>query len=226
MSEITHQQLKVRQLGVQNYVPVWHAMQKYTNERDTAASDEIWLVEHNPVFTQGQAGKAEHLLAPGNIPVVQVDRGGQVTYHGPGQLVVYFLIDLRRKKLGVRQLVTAIENSVIDWLQSCDITAEARSDAPGVYVEDSKICSLGLRVRRGCSFHGLALNVDMDKSPFSRINPCGYAGMNVTQVVDQNGPGDMLFVAKGLINAIMRQLEYQQVVFIENNESVFDRQLD
>lgn len=174
--------LIVRQLGLQPYAPIWEKMQAFTNQRDSETPDEIWLLQHQPVFTQGQAGKAEHLLSPGEIPVVQTDRGGQITYHGPGQLVVYLLLDLRRRKLGVRDVVTLMENAVIELLASIGIQASAKPDAPGVYVDGSKIASLGLRVRRGCSFHGLALNVDMDLEPFLRINPCGYAGMQMTQV--------------------------------------------
>ena len=172
--------LGVRELGVQAYEPVWHAMQDFTNQRTADTADELWLVQHPPVFTQGQAGKAEHLLLPGDIPVVQVDRGGQVTYHGPGQLVAYPLVDVRRLGLGVRELVSRIEQSLIDLLASYGVSAEARADAPGVYVNGAKIASLGLRIRRGCSFHGLALNVDMDLQPFQRINQCGYAGLAMT----------------------------------------------
>ncbi len=171
-----------RNLGVREYVPVWKEMQEFTLNRGENTPDEFWFVEHPAVFTQGQVGKAEHLLMPGDIPVVQVDRGGQVTYHGPGQQVVYFLIDLKRKKLGVRQLVTSIENIVIKLLENYKIDASARPDAPGVYVEGKKICSLGLKIKRGCSFHGLALNVKMDLEPFSRINPCGFKGLQITQV--------------------------------------------
>nr|WP_151670586.1 lipoyl(octanoyl) transferase LipB [Nitrincola schmidtii] len=174
--------LIVRQLGLQPYAPIWEKMQAFTNQRDSETPDEIWLLQHQPVFTQGQAGKAQHLLSPGEIPVVQTDRGGQITYHGPGQLVVYLLLDLRRRKLGVRDVVTLMENAVIELLASIGIQASAKPDAPGVYVDGNKIASLGLRVRRGCSFHGLALNVDMDLEPFLRINPCGYAGMQMTQV--------------------------------------------
>ncbi len=181
-------QLLVRCLGRQDYTPVWQAMHQFTDQRDSRTRDEVWLVEHNPVFTQGQAGKAEHLINTGDIPVVQSDRGGQVTYHGPGQLVAYFLIDLRRKRLGVRELVTHIENLVIHTLQHYHIDSTARPDAPGVYVQNKKICSLGLRIRKGCSFHGLALNIQMDLSPFLRINPCGYAGMEMVQVSDFSGP--------------------------------------
>lgn len=172
----------IRNLGLQPYVPVSQEMHDFTDRRDDDTPDEIWLVEHPPVFTQGQAGKAEHVLAAGDIPVIQSDRGGQVTYHGPGQQVMYVLINLKRRKIGVRELVTLLENTVINTLAQLDIVAKARPDAPGVYVDGKKICSLGLRIRKGCSFHGLALNIDMDLAPFMRINPCGYAGMEMTQV--------------------------------------------
>lgn len=180
--------LLVRQLGQRDWQPISDAMHHFTDQRDSNTADEIWLVEHHPVFTQGQAGKAEHLLTPGDIPVVQSDRGGQVTYHGPGQQVMYVLIDVKRRKMGVRELVTALEETVIATLADYDISARARPDAPGVYVGDDKICSLGLRIRKGCSFHGLALNVAMDLAPFLRINPCGYAGMQMTQL-SQLQPG-------------------------------------
>ncbi|AGN87700.1 MULTISPECIES: lipoyl(octanoyl) transferase LipB [Enterobacteriaceae] len=172
----------IRNLGLQPYDPISRAMHEFTDARDETTPDEIWLVEHHPVFTQGQAGKAEHVLAPGDIPVIQSDRGGQVTYHGPGQQVMYVLINLKRRKVGVRELVTLLENTVINTLATLGINAQARADAPGVYVQGKKICSLGLRIRKGCSFHGLALNIDMDLAPFMRINPCGYAGMEMTQV--------------------------------------------
>lgn len=172
----------IRHLGLQPYEPVSLAMHQFTDTRDETTPDEIWLVEHNPVFTQGQAGKAEHLLATGDIPVIQSDRGGQVTYHGPGQQVMYVLLNLKRRKLGVRELVTLLEQCVVNTLATLDIDAHARPDAPGVYVGEDKICSLGLRIRKGCSFHGLALNINMDLTPFLRINPCGYAGMKMTQV--------------------------------------------
>ena len=174
--------LLVRQLGQRDWQPVSDAMHQFTDQRDSSSADEVWLVEHHPVFTQGQAGKAEHLLMPGDIPVVQSDRGGQVTYHGPGQQVMYVLIDVKRRKMGVRELVTALEETVIATLADYDISARARADAPGVYVGDDKICSLGLRIRKGCSFHGLALNIAMDLAPFLRINPCGYAGMQMIQL--------------------------------------------
>lgn len=185
--------LRIRRLGVADYQQVWDAMRTFTETRDAATPDEIWLLQHPRVFTQGQAGKAEHVLAPGDIPVIQVDRGGQVTYHGPGQIVGYLLIDLRRRGMGVRELVTAIENSIIDLLAQYDVEAEARADAPGVYLHNgtrnglssgAKIAALGLRVRRGCTFHGLSLNVDMDLEPYGRINPCGFSGLQVAQLRD------------------------------------------
>ncbi|AEN63891.1 lipoyl(octanoyl) transferase LipB [Enterobacter soli] len=172
----------VRQLGLQPYEPVSQAMHDFTDSRDETTPDEIWLVEHLPVFTQGQAGKAEHLLTTGDIPVIQSDRGGQVTYHGPGQQVMYVLLNLKRRKLGVRELVTLLEQTVVNTLAEYGIDAHPRADAPGVYVGEMKICSLGLRIRKGCSFHGLALNINMDLAPFLRINPCGYAGMEMTQM--------------------------------------------
>lgn len=172
----------VRHLGLQPYEPVSQAMHDFTDSRDDTTPDEIWLVEHLPVFTQGQAGKAEHLLMTGDIPVIQSDRGGQVTYHGPGQQVMYVLLNLKRRKLGVRELVTLLEQTVVNTLAEYGIEAHPRPDAPGVYVGESKICSLGLRIRKGCSFHGLALNINMDLTPFQRINPCGYAGMEMTQM--------------------------------------------
>ena len=177
-------ELVVRHLGLVDYQPTLEAMRRLTTERDGQTPDEIWLLQHPKVFTQGQAGKAEHLLAPGDIPVVQVERGGQVTYHGPGQLVAYLMLDLRRLDLGVRELVTAMEQSLVDLLAGYGIEAAPKADAPGVYVAGDKIASLGLRVSRGCSFHGLALNVDMDMSPFLRINPCGYAGLKMVQMRD------------------------------------------
>lgn len=180
--------LIVRQLGKQAYQPIWQAMQDFTDTRDATVADEIWLVEHLPVFTQGQAGKEEHLLAPGDIPVVKVDRGGQVTYHGPGQQTMYVLLNIKQRKLGVRSLVTALENCVVNTLQDYSINAYPKADAPGVYVDDKKVCSVGLRIRKGCSFHGLALNVNMDLSPFNRINPCGYAGLEMINCATIGGP--------------------------------------
>jgi lipoyl(octanoyl) transferase len=195
----------VRDLGRQPYEPVWHAMQAFTDARDADTADELWLVEHEPVFTLGQAGKPEHVLMAGDIPVIQVDRGGQVTYHGPGQLVLYPLLDLRRLKVGVREYVCRIEQSIIDTLADWNIEAVRREGAPGVYVAGAKIAALGIRVRRGCSFHGLAFNIDMDLSPFRRINPCGYAGLQVTSMVDLGGPSGLQAVKPALVEHLAAQ---------------------
>ena len=197
--------LRVRQLGRRAYEPVWRAMQAFTDARDADTPDELWLVEHDPVFTLGQAGKWEHVLGPGDIPVLPVDRGGQVTYHGPGQLVAYPLLDLRRLGIGVRELVNRIEQAVIDTLATWDIVAQRREGAPGIYVGAAKVMALGLRVRRGCSFHGLAFNVAMDLEPFARINPCGFRGLAVTQVLDLGGPGTPAEVAGILVPALADQ---------------------
>ena len=216
---MTQNTVIVRQLGLRSYEPIWQKMQDFTDVRDDNSPDEIWFVEHEPVFTQGQAGKAEHVLAPGDIPVIQVDRGGQVTYHGPGQQMMYVLFNLRRLKIGVRELVTWLEECIVDMLQEYDINAYAKHDAPGVYVDDSKIASLGLRVRRGCSFHGLALNVNMDMSPFMRINPCGYAGMNMVQTSELNGPSQLDEVAQGLVKHMLKRLNAEHVEHKEGFEN-------
>ncbi len=199
------QPVLVRRLGRQPYEPVWRAMQAFTDTRGPETSDELWVLEHDPVFTLGQAGKWEHVLLPGEIPVVPVDRGGQVTYHGPGQIVAYPLFDLRRLKIGVRELVNRIEQAIIDTLGEWNIVAVRRDGAPGVYVGDAKVAALGLRVRRGCSFHGLAFNVNMDLEPFHRINPCGYQGLAVTQMLDLGGPGSLTQVEDVLIGELARQ---------------------
>src|SRR3989440_63718 len=178
----------IRRLGRVDYESTWRAMQRFTDERDCATPDEIWFLEHPPVFTLGMNASAAHVLTPGDIPVVHVDRGGQVTYHGPGQLLVYPLIDLRRAALGIRDLVTALERCVIDLAADFRITAESRRNAPGVYVAGRKLASIGIRVRRGASYHGLALNVNLDLEPFRRINPCGYQGLEMTQLVELGGP--------------------------------------
>jgi lipoyl(octanoyl) transferase len=196
----------VRDLGRQPYEPVWRAMQQLTDARGDDSPDELWLVEHEPVFTQGQAGKAEHVLAPGGIPVVQVDRGGQVTYHGPGQIVAYPLVDLRRLGLGVRELVCRIEAAVIDVLAAYGIPGERRPGAPGIYVAGAKVMALGLRVRRGCSFHGLAFNIAMDLEPFRRINPCGFQGLEVSSVLELGGPGDPAVIRPALVAALSSRL--------------------
>lgn len=204
--------LLIRQLGLRDYKPVWREMQQFTDIRDQETADELWLVEHPPVFTLGLNGKPEHLLAPGAIPVVAIDRGGQVTYHGPGQQLVYLLLDLKRNKLGIRAVVEKIEQALIRLLADYGVTARSRRDAPGVYVGDSKIAALGLRVRRGCTYHGLALNVNMDLEPFTRINPCGYPGMVVTQLadlIDQNSsPADAAHIAPTLCRYLAEELGY------------------
>ena len=205
---MTGVKLIVRQLGLQPYEVSWRAMRDYTQRRDGASDDQLWLLEHPPVYTLGQAGKPEHLLDPGNIPIVQSDRGGQVTYHGPGQLIAYLLLDLRRRKLGIRALVTHLEQACISLLADHDIHASSRADAPGVYVEEKKIASVGLRVRQGRCFHGLSLNVDMNLEPFSRINPCGYPGLAVTQLADFKVTADLPMLGLGLARHLARGLGY------------------
>ncbi len=200
----------IRRLGLQPYAETMERMRAFTDTRDADTPDEIWLLQHPPVYTQGQAGKAEHILAPGTIAVVQSDRGGQVTYHGPGQLVVYFLLNLHRRGYGIRSLVERIENATIDLLRGYGIEAASDRNAPGVYVGSgaarAKIASLGLRVRRGCTYHGLSINVDMDLEPFSRINPCGYSGLRMTQIADLGGPRDVDQVATALLPHLRAQL--------------------
>ncbi len=204
-------QLIIRQLGLQPYQPIWESMQAFTDERSGDTPDEIWVLEHEPVFTQGQAGKPEHLLHTGDIPVVQVDRGGQVTYHGPGQLIIYLLLDLRRNKLGVRDVVSLMEEGVISTLGSFGIDAYAKPDAPGVYVNEAKIASLGLRVRRGCTFHGLALNLNMNLEPFLRINPCGYAGMAMTQLCTLAPSAEPDVATTRLVDYLTKEIGYTLV---------------
>ena len=198
--------LIVRELGLQSYEPVWRAMQHFTDTRNDATTDEIWFTQHRPVFTLGLNSAPEHLLAPGNIPVVQVDRGGQVTYHGPGQLMVYSLIDIRRAGLGVRDLVTALEQSVVDLASTYDIEAASRADAPGVYVAGVKLASVGLRIRRGASFHGMALNVDIDTEPFSRINPCGFANLEITDLARLGAESNLDRVRDALLPLLLEHL--------------------
>lgn len=210
--------LIVRQLGIQPWAPISLAMHQFTDQRNDETPDEIWLVEHLPVFTQGQAGKSEHLLMPGDIPVMQSDRGGQVTYHGPGQQVMYVMVNLKRRKVGVRQLVTALEQTVVETLAHFSVSASARPDAPGVYVAGKKICSLGLRIRHGCSFHGLALNVDMDLTPFLRINPCGYAGMEMTQLSALTAGVNPDDLRSRLIENFARQLAIPDVYWSESSQ--------
>ena len=196
---------------MQPYQPSLQSMQAFTDQRTASSDDEIWLLEHEPVFTQGQAGKAEHVLQQTQVPIVQTDRGGQVTYHGPGQLIAYLLLDLKRLGLGVRQLVTVMEEALVSTLWHWVIVASAKADAPGVYVNDAKIASLGLRVRRGCSFHGLALNIDMDLSPFLAINPCGYPGLDMVQLADLCANVDKHEVAQQLLSQLTQRLGYNEV---------------
>jgi len=198
-----------RYLGTVDYATTFDAMKQFTQARDQATCDELWLLQHPPVFTQGVSGKAEHLLAPGDIPVIQIDRGGQVTYHGPGQWVVYVLLDLKRRSMGVRDLVSRLEQGVIDLLGLYEVSATADAKAPGVYVEGKKIASLGLKVSRGCSYHGLALNVDMDLEPFQRINPCGYQGLEVQSLAALIGPEhlNMTVVGGQLLTSLEQALQ-------------------
>lgn len=198
----------IREYYQADYDTIWQAMREFTDSRTAQTADECWIVEHLPVYTLGQNGKPEHILQPGSIPIVQSDRGGQVTYHGPGQLVIYPLLDMQRHQLGVKQLVSLLEQSVIALLAEYHINATARCDAPGVYVGDAKICSIGLRIRRHCSYHGLALNVDMDLTPFQGINPCGYAGMQMTQLRDLGINTTLQAIAPRLIAYLQTKLGY------------------
>ena len=207
MDALSPRPLRVRLLGRQPYEPVWRAMQRLTDTRDADTADELWVLEHDPVFTLGQAGKWEHVLLPGEIPVVPVDRGGQVTYHGPGQIVAYPLFDLRRLGIGVRELVHRIEQAIIDTLALYRIDAVRRDGAPGVYVGDAKIAALGLKIKNGCSYHGLSLNVDMDLSPFAAINPCGYAGLKVIQTKDLHIPLTAHEAGEQLSQHLLQQLD-------------------
>jgi lipoyl(octanoyl) transferase len=200
--------LRLKNLGTQEYRETWEAMRGFTEARDVETLDEIWLVEHPPVYTLGRNGDPAHILNAANIPIVESDRGGQVTYHGPGQLVAYALFDLNRLGIGVRSLVTGLENAAIDTLSQYGIKAEARRDAPGVYVDGKKIASLGLRIRKGCSYHGLSFNVDMDLGPFAAINPCGYAGLEVTQLADLGVAAKVMDVAVPLVGVVLRVFGY------------------
>ena len=202
--------LRVCRLGRRDYEPVWRAMQSFTDTRDDDTVDELWLVEHPPVFTQGQAGKAEHVLAPGDIPVIPVDRGGQVTYHGPGQIVAYPLVDLKRLGVGVKEFVHRIEETIIRVLARYGVQGERVEGAPGIYVAGAKIASLGLRVRRGCTFHGLAFNIDMNLEPFSRINPCGFAGLEVIRLSDL-AEVEFRAVEDHLVRELAEQLGYDSI---------------
>jgi lipoyl(octanoyl) transferase len=200
--------LNIKQLGVTRYLDTLALMRDYTDSRDTFSPDELWLLQHEPVFTQGQAGKKEHVLCAGDIPVIQSDRGGQITYHGPGQLVCYVLIDIKRAHFGVRDLVDGIENAVIGLLESYGIDSHAKREAPGVYVNDSKVSALGLRIRRGRSYHGLSLNVSMDLEPYNRINPCGFEGLSVTDLKTLGVDEDMSSVSSRLVEQLTKQFGY------------------
>lgn len=195
-----------KNLGLRSYRPVWHEMQEFTDQRDAKTDDEIWLLEHPPVYTVGMNGDMAHVLKPDDTPVIRIDRGGQATYHGPGQLVVYPLIDLRRRKMGVRDLIRGLERAVIETLAEYGIEAAGRVDAPGVYVVGKKIASLGLRIRKGCSYHGLAFNIAMNLEPFSRINPCGFSNLEVTMLSALNGPSDLASVSANLVPRLRANL--------------------
>ena len=203
----------LRDLGSIDYEQAWHAMQNFTRSRSSSSDDELWALEHPAIFTQGRAGKSEHLLAPGEIPVVNSDRGGQVTYHGPGQLVLYALLNVKRLGIGPRELVRRLEQSLIDYLDILGIVAERRAGGPGVYVGAAKVAALGLRIRNGYSYHGIALNIAMDLEPFSRINPCGYAGLAVTQLSDLGGPADVGAVIREFVPIVTRHL-YGDLPFV------------
>lgn len=213
------QSIVIRDLGRQDYIPLWHAMQSFTDARTDTTPDEIWFTEHPAVFTMGLNAAREHLLDPGDIPVVQIDRGGQVTFHGPGQLMVYPLLNLARSGLGVRSLVTALEQSVVDLAAEFDIAAASLREAPGVYVAGEKLASVGLRIRKGCSFHGMALNVAIDLEPFSRINPCGYAGLKMTDLHRQSADIEMAAVRRKLLPHLLRHLGFDDRVTIRDDAS-------
>lgn len=213
------QHLQVKLLhGLQPYEAVWHAMQEFTDQRDENTEDQLWVLQHEPVFTQGQAGKAEHILSPGDIPVVPVDRGGQVTYHGPGQLVIYVMIDIKRLGIGARELVSRIEQAIVSMLALYGVDAAPKKDAPGVYVGEDKIASLGLRIRHGRSFHGLSLNVDMNLEPFDRINPCGYKNLKMIQLSDFRTDVAVERAAGCLVNELQKVFCYDDIV-MEYTES-------
>lgn len=204
--------VSVLQVGQQEYYATWQQIRNFTHQRDAQTIDQIWLLEHSPVYTQGQAGKPEHILDPGTIPIVQSDRGGQVTYHGPGQLIVYFLIDIQRKKLNIRQFINIIESAVIELLAGYNIQATTKANAPGVYVADAKICSLGLRLRHGRTYHGISLNVDMDLEPFTRINPCGFKNMPMVQISALGGPSSVKQVGEQLLTIFTRLIGYKGIM--------------
>jgi lipoyl(octanoyl) transferase len=207
------EQVQVKILGQQAYEPVWHAMQMFTEQRKSDTADEIWLLEHSPVFTLGRNSKKKHILSHSSIPMIEIDRGGQVTYHGPGQLIAYLLIDLKRKKLGVRELVSLIEQSLIATLQDYQLKAYAKKEAPGVYINDAKIAALGLRIKKGCSFHGLSFNIDMDLTPFQQINPCGYENLEVIQLSDYIKGIKIDSVQRSLIDYLTQSIGYKKIIW-------------
>ena len=209
----TQDTLLVRTLGRQEYEPIWHAMQSFTENRNSETQDELWLLEHEPVFTLGRNGKKEHILPDTDIPVVNIDRGGQVTYHGPGQLIVYLLIDIKRRSLGVRKLVSLIEQSIIDTLDDYQLKAYAKKEAPGVYIDEAKIAALGLRIKKGCSFHGLSLNLAMDLKPFDQINPCGYKNLEVVQLSDYIKKVKLSQVQQQLASHLSKNIGYKEMIW-------------
>jgi len=204
--------LIIKSLGLQSYVPIWQAMQDFTEQRKADTDDEIWLLEHPPVFTLGRNGKAEHLLQSTDIPLINIDRGGQITYHGPGQMIVYLLIDIKRRGLGVRKLISLIEQSIINTLADYQLSAYAKKEAPGVYIGEAKIAALGLRIKKGCSFHGLSLNVAMDLSPFKTINPCGYKELQIVQLSDYVADVQLLQVQQKLISYLAKAMGYARII--------------
>jgi len=212
--------LYVRTLGLQSYLPVWQTMQQFTEQRTSNTIDELWLLEHEPVFTMGRNGQKEHLLNPGNIPVIPIDRGGQVTYHGPGQLLIYLLIDLKRRGLGVRQFITIIEQSIINTLSDYQLNAYAKKEAPGVYISNAKIAALGLRIKKGCSFHGLSLNFAMDLQPFKQINPCGYKDLEVIQFSDYIKDISLVQVQNKLVYHLANKLGYSEIHWQKGLEEI------
>ncbi len=217
-----HRSLIIRQAGIQPYQTMYTAMHAFTDRRTKESCDEIWSVQHYAIYTQGQAGKPEHLITPNSIPVIQSDRGGQITYHGPGQQIIYVLLDLKRLNLSVRNLVTVLEDSVIDTLALLGIEAYSRQDAPGVYVAQAKICSLGLRIRKGCSLHGLALNIDMELSPFDAINPCGYAGLKMTQVRAFYPSANSANISQSLLENLSKKLNYSYIKYKNWSSADYD----
>lgn len=214
MGTLDSSKIRVKNIKQSNYQEIWQDMQNFTQKRDADTIDELWVVEHDPIFTLGRNGKEAHILEKSDIPIIKVDRGGQVTYHGPGQLVIYFLLDLHRRNLGIRKLVTLIENSIIKLLAKHNLNAESQPKAPGVYIDGEKIAALGLRVSKGCTTHGLSLNIDMDLSPFSSINPCGYKGLVATQTKDHGIEDTMEVITQDLLSIILEELN--AVTLVQN----------